>query len=356
MHRPTKAYIHLSALKHNLKVVRLTAPNTKVLAVIKANGYGHGILRVAHHLNSADGFAVASMDEALILRQKGFLHKILLLEGVFGEGELALAYQHRLDLVIHSHHQLVWLLESSFNGHINVWVKIDTGMHRLGFNADEVEWVIDQLQMSDKPFHIHLMSHLASADESVRFTEKQIALFNSVCCQYSYPKSLANSSGLQNFKTTHYDWIRPGIMLYGSGQTKGFKLKLKPVMTLVSEIIALKWIAKGESVGYGGTWQAKRDTYIAVVAIGYGDGYPRHAPSGTPVLINGQRAPLVGRVSMDMICIDVTEQAKTIQIGDTATLWGNKKLTVDEVADLAGTIGYELLCGIAPRVPIIEMP
>ena len=355
MYRPTKAYVHLSALRHNLQAVQAFAPNSKVLAVIKANGYGHGMIRVAHSLSSADGFAVASIDEALLLRQQGFLHRILLLEGVFNENELALAYQHRLDLVVHAQYQIDWLIDSTFNGQINIWVKVDTGMHRLGFDLDEVDCVVDQLQQSTKPFQIHLMSHLASADESLSFTDKQIAAFNGVTSGYDYPKSLANSAGLQRFSETHFDWVRPGIMLYGAGKQPGFKCDLKQVMTLVSEITSLKWISKGEFVGYGNTWQAERDTLVAVVAIGYGDGYPRHAPSGTPVLINGQKQPLIGRVSMDMITVDVTEMAKTIQIGDLAVLWGDDTLTVDDVATLSGTIGYELLCGVTQRVPIIEV-
>ena len=355
MYRPTKAYINLDALRHNLNVVKSTAPNSKVLAVIKANGYGHGITRVAQNLNSADGFAVASMDEALALRQEGLLHRVLLLEGIFSENELSLVYQHRLDLVIHSHHQLTWLLESPHTGQINVWIKIDTGMHRLGFNLEDAEWVIDQLQRSQKPFQIHLMSHLASADESTAFTQTQIARFNNLAAQYDYPKSLANSAGLQNFKSTHYDWVRPGIMLYGSGPTQAFKSKLKPVMTLASEVSALKWISKGESVGYGNDWTAPRDTYVAIIAIGYGDGYPRHAPSGTPVLIQGKKMSLIGRVSMDMICVDVTQLANNLYIGEPAILWGHENLTVDEVAEAAGTIGYELLCGVTQRVAMIEV-
>ena len=173
-------------------------------------------------------------------------------------------------------------------------------MHRLGFHLDEVDWVIDQLQQSTQSFQIHLMSHLASADESVSFTEWQIRQFNNITAQLNYPKSLANSAGLLGFETTHFDWVRPGIMLYGSGQTASNNVKLKSVMTLASEVISLKWVARGETVGYGQTWQACQDTYVAVVAIGYGDGYPRHAPSGTPVLINGHKHSLIGRVSMDM--------------------------------------------------------
>lgn len=355
MYRPSKAYINLSALRHNLLIAKKTASSSKVLAVIKANGYGHGIIRVAHCLSSADGFAVASIDEALLLRQEGFLHRILLLEGVFRECELNLVYQHRLDVVIHSRHQLEWLLETQFKTKLNVWIKIDSGMHRLGFHLDELDWVIDQLQQSIQSFQIHLMSHLASADESVSFTERQIRQFNNITAQLNYPKSLANSAGLLGFETTHFDWVRPGIMLYGSGQAASNNVKLKPVMTLASEVISLKWVAKGETVGYGQTWQACQDTYVAVVAIGYGDGYPRHAPSGTPVLINGHKHSLIGRVSMDMICVDVTDQVKTIRVGDTAILWGDDILTVDEVAQHSGTIGYELLCGVTQRVPRIEV-
>lgn len=355
MYRPTKAYINLPALRHNLNVVKSIAPRSKVLAVIKANGYGHGITRVAHHLNSADGFGVASIDEAMILRQKGFLHRILLLEGLFSEAELALVYQHRLDLVVHSHHQLEWLLDSPFDSKINVWVKMDTGMHRLGFYPSDVGWVVEQLQNSSKPFQIHLMTHLASADESVSFTEKQITDFESLSKQYDYPKSLANSAGLQAYPATHKDWVRPGIMLYGAGQCQDGLTALKPVMTLISEITALKWVPKGDYVGYGNSWQAPRDTFVGVVAIGYGDGYPRHAPTGTPVLINGHRVSLIGRVSMDMICVDVTDIAETVDIGETVVLWGDAKLTVDDVARYSETIGYELLCGITQRVPIIEV-
>lgn len=356
MYRPTKAYINLTSLRYNLQVAKSTAVSSKVLAVIKADGYGHGIIRVAQSLSSADGFAVASIDEALQLRQAGFLHRILLLEGLFSEAELALVYQHRLDVVVHSRHQLDWLLAGQIKGKINVWVKIDTGMHRLGFQLDELDWVVDQLEQNRQPFQVHLMSHLASADESLVFTEGQFRLFNSISAQFDYPKSLANSAGLLGFKVAHFDWVRPGIMLYGAGESNStFKPKLKPVMTLASEVIALKWVAEGQSVGYGQTWQACRDTYIAVIAIGYGDGYPRHAQSGTPVLINGHRQALVGRVSMDMICVDVTELANTVRIGDPVILWGDEALTVDEVARHTGTIGYELLCGVAPRVPRIEI-
>lgn len=355
MYRPAKAFISLPALRHNLQTVKKMAPNSKVLAVLKANGYGHGIARVAHQFNCADGFGVACIEEAIILRQKGFLHRILLLEGLFSEAEIPLVYQHRLDLVIHSKHQLDWLLASHYEGKIHVWIKVDTGMHRLGFNPEEVDSVIAKLEHSPKQFQIHLMSHLASADESESFTLKQIACFDDASKPYAYPKSLCNSAGLQRFKQAQYEWVRPGIMLYGAGHPLLSQHSLKPVMRLVSEITSLKKVPKGESVGYGNTWQAPRDTYIGVVAIGYGDGYPRHAPSGTPVLIKGQRVPIVGRVSMDMVCVDLTEMAGQVHIGEEAILWGDAALSVDEVADCAGTIGYELLCGVTQRVPFIEV-
>lgn len=358
LYRPAKAYLNLPALSHNLTVAKRLAPNSKVLAVIKANGYGHGISRVAQQLSHADGFGVASIDEALILRQKGFLHRILLLEGLFSKAELPLIIQNHLDLVVHSHYQLEWLLEYTAPFGINVWIKIDTGMHRLGFKPDEVNSIISKLEVNQNTFHLHLMSHLASADEehsaALNFTQQQFTTFEQVSAAYDLPKSLLNSAGVQHFASKSFDWIRPGIMLYGSGQQESSALKLQAVMQLESKVIAIKEIDKGESVGYGNSWTAQRDSVIAVIAIGYGDGYPRHAPSGTPVLIKGYRVSLVGRVSMDTISVDITDYIDLIEIGSTAELWGNS-LSVDEVAQWAGTISYELLCGITQRVPMIEI-
>lgn len=357
-YRPAKAYLNLSALSHNLTVAKTLAPNSKVLAVIKANGYGHGISRVAQQLSHADGFGVASIDEALILRQKGFLHRILLLEGLFSKAELPLIIQNHLDLVVHSHYQLQWLLEFTAPFGINVWIKIDSGMNRLGFKPDEVSSIIHKLEASPNTFHLHLMSHLASADEdhggALNFTQQQITIFERVSADYDLPKSLLNSAGIQHFSNKAFDWIRPGIMLYGSGQLQGLASKLKAVMQLESKVIAIKEVNMGATVGYGNSWTAQRDSVIAVIAIGYGDGYPRHAPTGTPVLIKGCRVSLVGRVSMDMITVDITDYMGLIEIGSTAVLWGDS-LSVDEVAQWAGTISYELLCGITQRVPMIEI-
>jgi alanine racemase len=360
-YRPARAYIHLPALRHNLNVAKALAPNSKILAVVKANGYGHGICRVAQQLVSADGFGVASMDEALQLRQKGFLHRILLLEGLFSEIELPLAIQNRLDIVIHSEHQLQWILDHQTAVNIAVWLKVDTGMHRLGFSVNQIPSVIKQLEQNLNTFNIHLMSHLASADaqdlEAIEFTQNQIKTFHHVTEKFNFSKSLNNSAGLQSYCSSNYNWVRPGILLYGAGQAdKAINelTQLKPVMRLESEVIAMKWVKAGEFVGYGNDWQAVKDTYIAVIAIGYGDGYPRHAVTGTPVLIDGKRVPLIGRVSMDMITVDITKYCHEIQIGSLVTLWGGT-LSVDEIAKHANTISYELLCGITSRVPMIEI-
>ncbi|HHS99616.1 MAG TPA: alanine racemase [Thiomicrospira sp.] len=360
-YRPAKAYINLPALKSNLQYAQKLAPNSKVLAVIKANGYGHGIERVANQLSGADAFGVASIDEAMLLRQKGFLHRILLLEGLFSAAEIPVIIQNRLDIVVHSEYQLDWLLNNAIPMQTNVWIKIDTGMHRLGFDVQQLASVIAKLERSDNEFSIHVMSHFASADEEStqgqKFTQAQMEKFHSATQTYQYPKSLANSAGLVLYPDSHYEWVRPGICLYGAGgltKPNYREESLKAVMQLESEIIAIKTIQVGESVGYGNTWTATRKSLIGVIAIGYGDGYPRHAKTGTPVLINGQKLPLVGRVSMDMITVDLTDIESPASIGDKAILWGDS-LPVDEVAEFSGTIGYELLCGVTKRVPMIEI-
>lgn len=354
MSRPICAQINLAALRHNLTQVRALTPKARIFAVIKANGYGHGILRVAKQLASADGFAVASLDEALILRQNGFLHRILLLEGVFQADELRLVEQHRLDLVLHSPYQVDWLLAHQPKMPLKIWFKLDTGMHRLGF--DLVSFYQSMLKLSHALPHLklHLMSHFASVTESESFTQQQLMMFNQACQDYALPKSLANSAAIQLLPQTHFEWVRPGIMLYGAGLTSNLRSRFKPVLTFKTKLISLKWIEPGNSVGYGQTWTATRKSLIGVAAAGYGDGYPRHAPTGTPVLVNGQRVTTVGRVSMDMITLDLTDCADWVAIGDKVTLWG-EGLSVDEVAEKAGTIGYELLCGITQRVPIEEI-
>lgn len=352
--RPIRALINLAALQQNLRHVKAYAPESKILAIIKANGYGHGLDRAATQLVNADGFGVASIDEAISLRQKGFLHPIVILEGLFSEAELEIAVQHRLDIALHNHQQLDWLANGQWPTPMNIWVKVDTGMHRLGFEPYEVDAVVERLQRLSSPVNVHLMSHFASADSDDAFTQTQLSRFDDVASRYDFPQSLANSAGIQGYADAHRDWVRPGIMLYGACATHETVPNLKPVMTLESQITSLKWIEEGESVGYSQTWQAPRRSLIAVVAVGYGDGYPRHAPTGTPVWTHGQTVPLVGRVSMDMITIDVTDLADKVELGDRVELWG-ENLRVDCVAKASGTIGYELLCGVTARVPKMEV-
>lgn len=354
MSRPIEAIINLSALQHNLAVTKQLVGDSRIWAVIKANGYGHGLLRVAKALNQADGFAVASAEEGLQLRQAGFLHPILLLEGLFDAAELALVIQHRLDLVVHSQHQVDWLLAQNIPEPLQLWLKLDTGMHRLGFNEAGLHQALFRLNHHAPHFKAYLMSHFACAeDPNNPFNQQQFLALSHANQSHNLKLSLANSAAIQYMPSTHLDWVRPGIMLYGAGITPAYRERFRPVMSLVSRVIAIKWIDQGESVGYGQTWQATQATCIAIIAVGYGDGYPRHAPNGTPVLVNGFRVPLAGRVSMDMITVDITEYADQIKLDDLAELWG-EHLSVDEVADYANTIGYELLCGITQRVKINE--
>ncbi|MDX1796385.1 MAG: alanine racemase [Hydrogenovibrio sp.] len=353
-YRPIKAEVNLAALRNNLQVVRRLAPNAKVMAVIKSNGYGHGIKRVADQLSACDAYGVASIDEAIALRQHGFLHRIILLEGLFSEAELPVALTHRLDFVVHSFHQLDWLKTLGKNVSLNLWLKFDTGMHRLGFDlADQTKI---QAGLSQLKCHVQLqmMSHFSSADTDETYTLEQLNKIQSLSSVFKCPISMANSAAVQCFPQTHLDWVRPGIMLYGARATESALTGLKPAMALKSKVTALKWIDAGETVGYGRTWTAQDKTLLAVIAAGYGDGYPRHAPSGTPVWIRDRKLPLVGRVSMDMITVDVTEIADEIELGDEAVLWG-EQVSVDEIADLCGTIGYELLCGVTQRVPRVEV-
>jgi len=360
-YRPTRVEINLSALKKNLSQVKAFAPKSKILAIIKANGYGHGIARVAQELSSADGFGVASIDEGIKLRQNGFLHPILLLEGVFSERELELVFHHRLEMVVHSFYQLEYIesfIPNLKHTQFTIWIKIDTGMNRLGFSPDDMAELINRLSDLNiklgKLIYINWLSHFSSAESSPSFTNKQIKEFQELTKDVGGEKSLANSAGITLFPESHLDWVRPGIMLYGAESYKNHLPKTNPVMSFYSKVISLKWIEKGDKVGYDHTWIADRKTLLAVVAVGYGDGYPRHAKNGTPVLIDGEIVPLVGRVSMDIITVDVTDIEKTVCIGSDVTLWG-KGLAVDKVASFAGTISYELLCGITERVPKIEI-
>jgi alanine racemase len=357
MTRPARALIDAHALRHNLNRVRRAAPNAKVMAVVKANAYGHGLVRVARILLNANAFAVASFEEGLALRNAGVAHPICLLEGFFDTEELALLNHYRFMPVLHHESQLQQLEASRDSGPIDAWLKVDTGMHRIGFTPEAALQVRKRLEACPQVQRIRVMSHFANADDTADpATQRQIDRFKSLVGGWGLETSLANSAGVLGWPQSHVHWVRPGIMLYGASPLLGksaAELQLRPVMTLTSRLIAVNRHRKGERVGYGGEWACPEDMPVGVVAIGYGDGYPRHAPSGTPVLVNDERVPLIGRVSMDMITVDLRIQAGA-KVGDPVVLWG-KGLPVDEVAKHAGTIGYELLARLPQRVPRIEV-
>jgi alanine racemase len=359
MSRPAKIIIDLAAVQANCRLAQDISPHSKTVAVIKADAYGHGAAEVAKALEpQVEMFTVSCLEEALILRDNGLKKSILLLEGCFDKTEIKIALHNQCELVIHSSLQLEQLLNSRLQKPIKIWLKIDTGMHRLGFLPQEAESIYAKLAASANVHSIVLMTHFAHADDvGGAHTAMQINRFENCfkpIVKHSNQKlelSMANSAALLAWHQTRVDWNRPGIMLYGLSpfaepidQAKN----LIPAMNFESQVIALRKISTGESVGYGCTWTAQRSSVIATIAVGYGDGYPRSATSGTPVLINQQRAPLAGRVSMDLICVDVTDLAK-VQIGDKALLWG-KELSANEVASWAGTIGYELVTRMPRRV------
>jgi len=348
-----RAIVDTAALRHNLGRVREIAPGCPVLAVIKANAYGHGIVPAAVALAGADGFAVARLEEGIALREAGLAHRILLLEGVFGAEQLRLAAHHDFELMVHETEQLA-LLEAGDGGRrFRVWFKVDTGMNRLGFKPKQVPAALERLRacaaVAGPPT---LVTHFADADDpDPTRTLEQLRQFRDLVDGQPGELSIANSAGLIACEQARTGWVRPGLMLYGvspfpSGH--GEELGLVPAMTLVSRVIAVKEIERGERVGYGGTWQAPRRTRLAIAACGYGDGYPRNTASGTAVRVGGQRAGIVGRVSMDMIAIDVTD-LPPVSVGDEVTLWG-PGLPVEDVARGAGTIPYELVCGVSQRV------
>ncbi|HEX7115369.1 MAG TPA: alanine racemase [Steroidobacter sp.] len=340
------------ALKNNLAVVRSLAPASRVVAAVKANAYGHGLVPAARALADADAFGVARLDEAIVLRDAGITHPILLLEGVLGGEELKAAAQLRCEIVVHSFEQIATLEVSGARRAFKVWLKVDSGMSRLGFRLEEFQAALERLRRCEAVESIRLMSHLASADApDDAVTKQQIDRFESLAASLGLERSIANSAGIIAWPRTRLDWVRPGIMLYGISPFAGrsaASLGLEPVMTLRTRVIAVRDIPAGERIGYGGIWSARRPSRIAVIAIGYGDGYPRCMRAGAPVLINGREAPVAGRVSMDMTMVDVTE-LQDVRVGDPVTLWG-EGLPVERVAPFADTIAYELVCRVAPRV------
>lgn len=357
MTRPARAVVNAQALRANLARVRGFAPNAKVMAIVKANAYGHGLAWAARTLMATDAFGVASAEEGIELRNAGIAHPVCLLEGCFEAREWALAAQHRLSPVVHCDTQLEYLERHYRGAPLTVWLKLDTGMHRLGFAPARFKEVAARLRACSGASGVRAMSHFAAADDIADpATPKQLAQFTQAVPTGAFECSLANSAGIVAWPASHRDWVRPGIMLYGASPTLSESAEtvgLQPVMTLESALISVQRVRKGEAVGYGGDWRCPEDMPVGVVAIGYGDGYSRHLRTGTPVLLSGGRAPLVGRVSMDMITIDLRAHPQA-QVGDKVVLWG-EGLPVEEIARHADTIAYTLLCGVTPRIPRIEI-
>ena len=354
MPRPIKATIRASAMAHNLAVAREHAAGARVGAVIKANAYGPGLVRAAQALKDADGFALLDFEEAVRLRMAGIDKPILLLEGFFKAQDVPLLSQYRLTPVIHNLEQIEILERTPSAGPTEVYLKVNSGMNRLGFTVDNVRVAWNALHNHPGIESVTLMTHFADAD-GAGGVAAQLEWFNSITQPFEGPRSLANSAALIRFPETRADAVRPGIMLYGCSpfpDRPADTLGLKPAMTLTSEIIGVQSLQPGERVGYGFTYEAAQEMVIGIVACGYADGYPRHAPSGTPVLVGGQRARTIGRVSMDMLVVDISDIPEAY-IGTPVTLWG-EGLSADEVAKAAGTVGYELLCALAPRVPVVE--
>ena len=346
------ATIDAGALRHNLTAVRRFAPASKVLAVIKANAYGHGIVDVARALQSADGFGVARIGEGLALRSAGIAQPIVLLEGVFSSDELQQAAAARFELVVHSLQQVEQLEQAAATHRFDVWLKLNTGMNRLGLTPGEFDAARKRLQACHAVNNIRLMTHLFGAEEAGgEGTRKQIGDFLALTEGMNLERSVANSAGLIAWPEARTEWVRPGLMLYGISPIPGqeaAQLGLRPVMTLTTQLIAVRRVKQGEGVGYNALWRASRDSVIGIAAIGYGDGYARNVRSGAPVLVNGRAANVAGRVSMDMTAIDVSD-VPDAKIGDAVVLWG-EGVPAEQVAPYADTIAYELVCGIAQRV------
>ena len=353
MSRPLVAQVNLSALRANLAKARGCAADAQVLAVVKADAYGHGIKRVLPALAKADGLALLELDAAVALRQRHYARRILLLEGFFSDNELPEIAARRLAVVVHDVQQIRMLEAATLERPIEVFVKVNTGMNRLGFRPGEVRATVDRLSQTASVAVLRLLTHLARAEEEEGLRE-QLEAFEEACQGLPYPRSLANSAGVIRYREVGGDYVRPGIMLYGSSPfpyDTAEKLGLTPVMTLKSALIAIQDLKPNESVGYGGIYTAARAHRVGVIACGYADGYPRHAPNGTPVLVCGKKVRTAGRVSMDLMTVDLTD-APEATVGSPVVLWG-EGLPVDDVAAAASTVGYQLLSAVAPRVPFV---
>ncbi|TMH50963.1 MAG: alanine racemase [Betaproteobacteria bacterium] len=354
--RPIRVRIDSAALRHNLGAARRRAPRSRICAVVKANAYGHGLARAARAFAAAEGLALIELEAALELRRAGERRPMLLLQGFFSPEELEPIAAHGLTTVVHDPEQLAMLEKARLPGRIAVVAKLNTGLNRLGFRAEDLRGVLDRLRNCSSAGAVALMTHFADADGK-RGVRWQLERFEAATTGVDLPRSLANSAALLRYPESHKDWVRPGIMLYGCSpfpDESAEALGLKPAMTLASELIAVRDLRPGDSVGYGGTYTASGTMRIGIVACGYADGYPRHAPTGTPILVCGRRTRTLGRVAMDMLFADLTGIPEAA-VGSPVTLWG-EGLSADEVAASAGTVSYELLCALTPRVPVAETP
>ncbi|MGZ8290620.1 MAG: alanine racemase [Telluria sp.] len=361
MPRPLRATIHLDSMQHNLARVRECTPGAKVWGVVKANAYGHGLERGMRGFASADGLALIETENAVRLRELGWTGPVLLLEGIFDASDAPLLSKYAFNSAVHCDEQIAILEQATFEQQIDVHLKMNTGMNRLGFRPEQFQAAYQRLRAIPAVREITLMTHFANADELEHprlAVREQVRRFCTGAEGIDGPRSLSNSGGVLHQAALaaelSNDWVRPGIMLYGGtpGGKPAADFGLRPTMTLSSEIIGVQDIVAGDSVGYGSRFEAAGPMRIGVIACGYADGYPRHAPHGTPVIVDGVRTALVGRVSMDMMTVDLTN-IPGARVGSKVVLWG-AGLPIDEVADAAGTIGYELMCALAPRVHVVE--
>ncbi|PIF21828.1 catabolic alanine racemase DadX [Candidatus Pantoea floridensis] len=353
MSRPTGATINQQALRHNLATVRQAAPHSHVWSVVKANAYGHGVARVWQSLAETDGFALLNMEEAILLREQGWKKPILLLEGFFHAEDLTLIDRYRLTTSVHSNWQIQALAKARLSAPVDVYLKINSGMNRLGFRPELAQAAWQKLRALPTVGEMTLMAHFADAENPDGLIEpmKRVELAaEGLHC----PRSLSNSAATLWHPEAHFDWVRPGIILYGASPSGDWQdiasTGLQPVMTLNSEIIGVQQLNAGDGVGYGYRYHAGAAQRIGIVACGYADGYPRHAPTGTPVCVDGVRTQTLGAISMDMMMVDL-EPCPQAGIGSKVELWGHQ-VKIDEVAKAAGTVGYELMCALAPRVPV----
>ncbi|MBU3697087.1 alanine racemase [Dechloromonas sp.] len=355
--RPIQVRIRPAAIRENYLLARRTAAGSRAWAVIKANAYGHGQWRAVEALREvADGFALLECENAVALREAGICQPILLLEGIFSSRDVRAVVEHDISTVIHCPEQLELLLKTApADAALSVFLKLNTGMNRLGFTAADLPAALARLRKRPH-MPVTLMTHFAEADGARGVTE-QLQRFDTMCGNWSGPVTLANSAAILRHPQTHRDWVRPGIMMYGASpfaDVSAESLGLKPTMSFESRLIGIQTLAAGDRVGYGGTFVAERPMRIGIVACGYADGYPRHAPTGTPIAVSGRLTRTIGRVSMDMLTCDITD-IPDASIDAPVTLWGQGTagtVAADDVATAAGTIAYELFCALAPRVPV----